>query len=131
MKIEPQFISAPGGGRMVIITEDEYNALLEAQDDADDLAAAIKARASIELEGAIPAEVAVRVRNGVNPILAWRTYRALSQAGLAEKCGLTQAAIARIEKAGTDAGRPETRSKIAEALDAPLWSIDAMRGHYT
>ena len=123
MKIEPQFISAPGGGRLVIITEDEYNALLEAQDDADDLAAAINGRKSMAEEGAIPTEVSRAIRAGAHPVRAWRDHRGFSQAQLADAAGFTQAAIARIEAAAAGAGKPETRRKIADALGAPLWSI--------
>jgi ribosome-binding protein aMBF1 (putative translation factor) len=123
MKMEPQFITAPGGERLVIITEAEYDALLADREDADDLAAAMRGRKSIAEEGAIPAEVSQAIRFGARPIRAWRSYRGMSQATLAEKTGFTQAAIARIEAAPADAGKPETRRKIAEALGAPLWSI--------
>lgn len=128
MKMDPQFITAPGGERLVIITETEYRALLDARDDADDLAAAINGRASIAEDGAIPAGVVRAVRNGVHPIHAWRVHRDMTQAELAEKSGVTQAAIARIETAGPDAGRPATRKAIATALDAPLWSIGVAVG---
>lgn len=93
------------------------------RDDADDLTAAIKGRASIDAEGAIPGEVSLAIRTGRNPVAAWREYRTMSQAKLADAVGCTQAAIARIEGATGSAGRIETRRRIAEALDAPLWSI--------
>ena len=128
MKFQPQFISAPDGTRLVIITEAEYNSLLEDRDDADDLAAALRGLKSIADEGAVPAEVSRGVRGGKHPIAAWRGYRELSQAQLAKRVGVTQAAIARIESADADVGRPETRRKIAEALDAPLWSIGDQAG---
>jgi DNA-binding XRE family transcriptional regulator len=128
MKIDPKFISAPGGGRLVILTEEEYNALLDARDDADDLAAAINARKSIAEEGAIPADVSRAIRAGTHPIAAWRAYRNLSQAMLALTVNVSQAAIARIEGATGDAGKPATRRAIAEALGAPLWAIELPRG---
>jgi transcriptional regulator with XRE-family HTH domain len=64
------------------------------------------------------------IRAGTHPIAAWRAYRDLSQVQLAEMVNLTQGAIARIERAGGDAGKPATRRAIAEALDAPLWAIE-------
>lgn len=123
MFMDPQFITAPGGERLVIITEAEYNELLAARDDADDLAAAVRGRASIAEDGAIPAEVSRAIRAGMHPIAAWRAHRNMSQAQLADRVGITQAAIGRIEKAAAGAGRPATRQAIAAALDAPLWAI--------
>lgn len=124
MKMDPQFISAPDGSWLVIITEAEYRQLLDARDDADDLAAAFRGRDSIAEEGTIPAEVSRAIRAGKHPIAAWRECREISQAALAERIGVTQAAIARLERAPVGSGKPETRRKIAAALDAPAWSIN-------
>jgi transcriptional regulator with XRE-family HTH domain len=60
---------------------------------------------------------------GVHPIAAWRRYRGLSQAKLASRSGLSQVWIGRIE-AGGGYGSRDTRRKLAEALDAPLWALD-------
>jgi hypothetical protein len=125
MKMEPQFISAPDGTRLVIITEAEYQALLEAQEDADDLAAAINGMKSMADDGAVPAEVSRAIRSGAHPIAAWRQFRRFSQAQLAEKVNVTQAAIARLEGAPIGAGKIVTRRAIADAVGAPYYAFDA------
>lgn len=125
MKHEPQFITAPDGSRLVILAEAVYLALIEADEDARDTAAAVAGLESIGRDGAIPSDVAYAMLDGANPVAAWRAYRGLSQAQLADAAGLTQAAVARIEKAAPGAGRASTRKAIAAALDAPLWSLDA------
>ena len=125
MKMEPQFISAPDGTRLVIITETEYQALLDAQEDADDLAAAVNGMKSVTGDGALPAEVSRAIRSGTHPIAAWRQFCRFSQAQLAEKAKVTQAAIARLESVPIGAGKIITRRAIADAVGAPYYAFDA------
>ena len=47
----------------------------------------------------------------------WRRYRALSQADLAQKAGVTEATISRLEQPGHSPPRPSTIRKLAAALD--------------
>jgi transcriptional regulator with XRE-family HTH domain len=123
---DPQFFTAPDGTEMVIITRARFDALLAAEEDVDDLAAAEEGAASIAEDGGVPLEVMVAVQGGTHPIAAWRRLRGLTQAQLAEACDppLTQAAIARLEKAEPGAGRPDTLAAIAAALDAPRWTLE-------
>src|SRR3546814_503374 len=93
-------------------------------DLADDLAAAIKGRKSIDEEGAVPAVVARAIRAGQNPVFAWRRYNGMTQADLADRVDVTQAAIARLEAAPVGSGRRATLEAIAEALGAPIDSLD-------
>ncbi len=102
----------------------DYELLRDAAEDALDLAAAYEGRASIDAEGAIPAEVDAAIRGGKHPIAAWRRYRNMTQAALADTAGLTQAAIARIEALDPGRGRGETLDAIAKALDAPRWTLE-------
>ena len=46
----------------------------------------------------------------------WRRYRALSQADLAHKAGVTQATISRLEQPHAPPPRPSTIRKLAAAL---------------
>jgi transcriptional regulator with XRE-family HTH domain len=46
----------------------------------------------------------------------WRERRALTQAELAEKAGITTAALSRLEN-GTAQPRPSTTRKLADALE--------------
>ncbi len=53
----------------------------------------------------------------------WHRHRGLSQAALAAKAGLSQVWISRIERGGGYGSR-ETRRKLAEALEAPVWGLE-------
>lgn len=122
---EPQYITAPDGSRMVVLPEADYRALVEAHEDAVDAAAATAGIASLARDGGIPADVLFAIQDGTNPVAAWRAWAGISQTELANRAGLTQAAIARIESAKPGAGRPATRKAIAAALGAPLWVLAA------
>jgi len=47
---------------------------------------------------------------------AWRAYRVLSQADLAERAGLTKATIVALEKPNHRTPHPRTIRKLAQAL---------------
>ena len=73
----------------------------------------------------MPAEVLDMILDeGLTPLAAWRRWRGLSQAALARKAGLSQVWVSRIE-AGGGYGSRDTRRKLAAALDAPLWALEA------
>ena len=124
MTTEAQFITTPDGTDMVLITRARYEALLAAEEDLEDAEAAMEGRASIDAEGGIPFEVETAIAAGTPPLVAWRKHRRMSQAQLAEAAGLTQAGIARLEKASPGAGRPETLDALAKALEAPRWALE-------
>lgn len=124
MIASPQYVTTPAGDRLVVLTEAEFNALSRAAEDASDAAAAREGLGSLARDGGMPAEVLYAVQDGANPVAAWRRHRGWSQAELAQRAGLTQAGVARIEAAKSGAGRPATRRKLADALGAPLWSLE-------
>jgi len=71
----------------------------------------------LEKEGYIPhAVVGLMIENDNNLIKAWRLYRGLTQAQLAEQSGLKQSAIARLES-NVHAPTFATREKLAKAMD--------------
>ena len=125
-KTKPEYFDAEDGTKMVRLRADVFDELLESLEDAEDSLAAIAARAQVDAEGCIPAVVSRAIRNGTNPVRAWRGYRGMTQAALAEAANIRQPAIVRIEKASSGAGRPDTLRKIAAALDAPLWSLEGL-----
>jgi transcriptional regulator with XRE-family HTH domain len=127
---DPQFFTAPDGTEMVILTRARFEALLAAEEDVDDLAAAQEGAASLADEGGIPLDVMTAIQGGAHPIAAWRKHRGLTQAALADACDppLTQGAITRLEKTEPGAGRPETLAAIAAVLDAPRWTLE-LRPH--
>ncbi|WP_420606259.1 helix-turn-helix domain-containing protein [Novosphingopyxis sp.] len=122
---EPQTFDAPDGTRMVVLTHAEYERLIEAAEDAEDLLLASEQMARIEAgEGTVPGEVVhSMIADDLHPVAAWRKYRGFSQSELARRAGLSQVWISRIETGGGH-GTPKTRRKLAEALDAPLWALE-------
>lgn len=125
MGYEPQHFTAPDGTDMVVLTAEAYQRLKHLAEDGEDIAAADAAMARIEAgEGTMPGEVlAMILDEEATPLAAWRRYRGLSQAALARKAGLSQVWISRIERGG-GYGTPQTRRKLAQALDAPVWALE-------
>jgi len=117
MTYQPQKITAPDGTTLIVLAESDYLALL----DATDIAAAD--RASAESDFLVPGEVVDSMIDGKSPVAAWREYRGLTQAALAERAGLLQPSLARVE-AGKGKTRARTLEKIAGALQVPLWALD-------
>jgi DNA-binding XRE family transcriptional regulator len=125
MSYEPQTFSAPDGTEMVILPASEYARLRMLAEDAEDVAEAQRILASIEAgAGTVPGDVVDSIIDGeLHPIAAWRKYRGLSQTALARKAGLSQVWVSRIEGGGGYGSR-ETRRKLAEALEAPVWALE-------
>lgn len=125
MGYEPQHFTAPDGTEMVVLTAEDYQRLKHLAEDGEDVVAADAAMARIAAgEGTMPGAVLKLILDeGVTPLAAWRRHRGLSQAALAEKAGLSQVWISRIERGG-GYGTPKTRRKLAEALDAPVWALE-------
>jgi len=68
----------------------------------------------------IPADMVERMLlEGSNPIMEWRKHRGLTQAALAEKAGVQQAAIAQYE-GGKREPAVKVLKKMAEALNVDL-----------
>ena len=101
----------------VTITRAEYDRLCAAEEDFEDLRAALAARQRIEAgtEELVPATVADRLIDGENPLKAWREHRALSQSALARASGVNRVQIADIE-ADRATGSARTLRALADAL---------------
>jgi DNA-binding XRE family transcriptional regulator len=94
-------------------------------DDELDAEAAAAAAAAFErdkaarrragAEPAIPLDVLQAELAGAHPVAAWRKYRGMTQARLADEIGIDRGYLAQIERGGR-AGTPETLAKIARAL---------------
>ena len=112
-----QYITTPDGERLVILPESEYRAVLEAAEDASDLAAIQEFRRRIEAgeEELVPAPFADRLIDGENPVRVWRDYRGLTVKALAEQIGIAPAYLSQIET-GAREGSIGTYRKLAEAL---------------
>ena len=121
-----QRFAAPDGTEMVVLTAADYERLRAFAEDGEDALAALAAEARIAAgEGAVPGEVVkLMIEHGLPPLTAWRKYRGLTQAQLATRAGLSQVWVSRIE-AGGGYGSRATRGKLAEALGAPVWALEA------
>lgn len=113
-----QIITSPTGERLVVVPEAEYEALVEAAEDAADIAAFedFKKRLAAGEEELVPAEVVKRMLAGECPVRVWREHRGLSMAALAERAGIAQPYLSQIETGKRD-GTVETMKKLARALD--------------
>jgi DNA-binding XRE family transcriptional regulator len=127
MGYEPQRFTAPDGTEMVVMRAVDFERLRELAEDAEDVIVAQAVLKRIEAgEGTVPGEVVHSIIvDGLNPVAAWRRYRGISQAELARRAGLSQVWVSRIE-AGGGHGTPATRRKLAKALEAPVWALEAV-----
>jgi DNA-binding XRE family transcriptional regulator len=116
-----QFIITPEGERMVVISERDYRALLDARDDADDRVAVrqFKDRMKRGEEELLPAAMVDAILNGENRIRVWREHRGLSASALAKAAGIAAAYLSQIETGKRD-GTIETYRKLAEVLRVSL-----------
>jgi DNA-binding XRE family transcriptional regulator len=119
--MDAQTITTARGERLVVLSEADYNALVEAAEDAIDLAAVARFRAQLAAgdEELIPSDVVDRLLNGENRIRVWREQRGLSAKALADQAGIAQPFLSQIETGKRD-GTVETLKKIAAALSLTL-----------
>jgi DNA-binding XRE family transcriptional regulator len=95
---------------------DAFGPDADAADEAQIAAAAARIAAG-ELT-TIPYEVVERLADGKHRVRAWREHRGMTQAELAKRAGLTQGAIADIERSRRSPGVNSLR-RIAGALKVP------------
>ena len=104
--IEPQIIMQDGKPAFAVIPWEEYQRLIHHDPGETDVW--------------IPHEVVkANVIAGVSIIRAWREYFGMTQQELAQRTGMTQPALARLEKSGSKP-RIGTLKKIAAAMDITL-----------
>lgn len=113
-----QIIIAPNGERLAVLPEAEYEALVAAAEDAADREAVRAFRAALDRgsEERVPADIADRLIDGESPARVWRTFRGLTMAELAARCGLSQGYVSQIES-GSRTPSPTARAALAAALE--------------
>lgn len=99
----PQVIIQNGRPAFAVVPWDEYQKLISNQ-------------ASAEPDVWFPNEVVKSNARGDVLIKAWREYLGLTQAELADRAGIRQPALARLEKGGASP-RKATLTKLAQAMD--------------
>ena len=110
------FFTTEGGEELAIMPRADYEALIDAADEAQDLAD-VRARRG---DPSLPLEVAMAVIEGeMHPVEAWRKERGLTQAQLAGKTGVRPATISDIES-GKSQGRFDVMQRVAVALGLDL-----------
>lgn len=116
-----QIIIAPGGERMVVVPEGEFEQLLDAVEDAEDRAAVrrFEQRFAAGEEELVPAEYVYRMLDGENRVTVWREYRGLSGKELAKAANIAPSYLSNIESGKRD-GTIGTMKKIAEALGVTI-----------
>lgn len=119
-----QTIISPSGERLVVIPEAEYQALLEAAQDASDVAHAREFFAKLgagETE-LLPDAMVGRILDGENKIRVWREHRGMTGKALAEAAGIAAPTLSQIEK-GVRTGSIDVLRRIATALRVDLDDI--------
>lgn len=107
---------ALSGAKMVVLTAEEYEALIE---DAGDTALAREAMGGPTM----PQDIAGRMLSGdLHPLAAWRMSLGLSQTALAEKAGVRAATVSDIE-AGKIDPRVSTVKALAEAIGVEIGDL--------
>jgi DNA-binding XRE family transcriptional regulator/PHD/YefM family antitoxin component YafN of YafNO toxin-antitoxin module len=118
---KPTIITTPNGDRMAVVPLAEYERLVEAAEDLEDVRTyddTVRRLASGEDE-LVPAEIVNRLLDGENALRVWREYRGLTLKQLAEKAGVSAPFVSQIESSQRE-GSIETMRKIAAALNISL-----------
>ncbi len=114
---KPQIIKTPDGAEMVVLPKSEYEALLSALEDAEDILVAERSLARIASgqEELITSAEMEEYLDAPTPLAFWRKKRGLTQAKLAKTVGVTQAYLSEIES-----GKKEARIGVLKELAATL-----------
>jgi DNA-binding XRE family transcriptional regulator len=106
----------------VTLSRADFEAMLEAVEDAEDIAALGIAEAGERELGKktaradhLPVELVIRLMEGERPLRIWREQRGLSPQKLAEKAGISRSYLVEIES-GKKPGSVAAYRKLAQAL---------------
>lgn len=112
-----QTINRDGKPEYVVLPWADYQALLEAAEDAIDgaLLDVFRGKLTSGEEEMIPSVVVNALLDGTNPIKVWREYRGLTQDALAAQASISKAYLSQIET-GKREGAIKTLRAIATAL---------------
>jgi hypothetical protein len=96
--VDPQTIKTASGEELVVLARADYEALLEAAEDAADVAIYDARKAELASAEPPPSNVSLAIIRGDSRLRAIRKWRGLTQIGLAEKAGITQRFYVRSRK---------------------------------
>ncbi len=111
----------PNGEEMVVLSQVDYEELVEAAEMLEDIAAydRFQERLARGEEEFIPAEFVNRMIDGESPVRVWRDFRGLSAKELAASAGISATYLSEIE-ARKKAGSVSVLKKLARALKVEL-----------
>ena len=117
-----QFIVTRSGERLAVLSEQDYEALLDAADalHAGEVMAAV-ARGEHET---LSSDEVDAFLDAVTPLAFWRGKRKLTQATLALRVGISQSYLAGLEK-GKRKGDPALFLRLSRALNVPMEALVA------
>lgn len=113
----PQIIEE-NGHRFAKVPIEVFERMLNALEDAGDVAAVREMRAAVAAgaEELVPQEVVNALVDGENPLRVWREHRGMTQQQLADAAGFKKSYISNIENGRSMPTRADTMAKIAAAL---------------
>jgi DNA-binding XRE family transcriptional regulator len=105
----------------VTLSRRDWNRILDALDEAEDLRVLDESRARRARgeDDGLPIAFAERLFAGENPVRVWREFRGLSTTALAKKAKVSQPYLSEIEN-GVKPGSVATLKKLALALKVDL-----------
>jgi hypothetical protein len=117
-----QFIKTPDGEDLAVLPRSEYEALIQALEDAEedlaDIAAYDAAKADTLGSEPLPVEVSQYVMKGNGLVKSLRLWRKLSQAVVASRAGISQGFLSDIENRRRKR-TSEVSRKLSKALKIP------------
>ena len=118
---EPVFFTTPNGERMAILAQEDYEALVEASEEAEDHRAVdrFKDRFSRGEEEFLPSDCVQRMIEGESAVRVWRDIRQLWPKMLADAAGIEVDTLHDIENRKVEATIGPLK-RIAEALRVSL-----------
>ncbi len=120
----------PNGEEMVVLSQVDYEELVEAAEMLEDIAAydRFQERLARGEEEFIPAEFVNRMIDGESPIRVWRDVRGLSAKELAASAGISATYLSEIESRKKE-GSISALKKIAKALKVDIDDLVAWGDH--
>jgi DNA-binding XRE family transcriptional regulator len=105
----------------VTLRRADYQALLEAVEDAADIVALRAAEAAVQRGESelLPIEMVERLLAGANPVRVWRTHRGMTAHELAKIAGLAPSYLSEIET-GKKPGSVAAIARLARALGVAM-----------
>lgn len=116
-----QILEANGKPAFAVLPYEEYKALRDLADDADDAAALVRfaKRYAAGKEDTVPVAVVDRLLAGETPLRVWREHRGITAAEMAKATGITTAHVSKMESGKGDPSVGLLR-KLAKVLGVSL-----------